>query len=112
MSAHSLNGAVEAPSPVLKVENLTVYRGRHAAVRQVSFELQPGVSAAIVGPNGSGKSTLVQALLDVLPRATGTVEIFGHPLARLGRLRSRIGYMPQNFIFDRGIPLSVAELVG
>lgn len=99
-------------SPILSIEGLTVHRGRYAAVEDVSFHLLPGSSVAIVGPNGSGKSTLVQAMLDLLPRTTGTVTLFGRPLSKLGNLRHQIGYMPQNFIFDRSFPISVAELVG
>lgn len=98
-------------SPIVKVEGLTVLRGRYAALENVSFEIPVGSSAAIVGPNGSGKSTLVQAILDLIPKAAGTIEILGRPIRRLGNLRSQIGYMPQNFIFDRSFPISVAELV-
>ncbi|MBE9012635.1 metal ABC transporter ATP-binding protein [Pseudanabaenaceae cyanobacterium LEGE 13415] len=98
-------------SPIVKVEGLTVLRGRYAALENVSFEIPTGSSAAIVGPNGSGKSTLVQAVLDLIPKASGTIEILGRPIRRLGNLRSQIGYMPQNFIFDRSFPISVAELV-
>ncbi|MGI8504457.1 MAG: metal ABC transporter ATP-binding protein [Hassallia sp.] len=98
--------------PILKVDGLTVYQGKTTAVRDVSFELLPGTNTAIVGPNGAGKSTLVQAILDLIPRSTGTVEIFGRPITRLGHLRHQLGYMPQNFIFDRSFPISVSELVG
>lgn len=98
-------------SPIVKVEGLTVLRGRYAALENVSFEIPMGSSAAIVGPNGSGKSTLVQAILDLIPKASGSIEIFGRPVRRLGKLRSHIGYMPQNFIFDRSFPISVSELV-
>lgn len=98
--------------PILKVEDLTVYQGNYLAVRDVSFELISGTDTAIVGPNGAGKSTLVQALLGTIPRATGKIEIFDRPLERLGRSCHAIGYMPQNFIFDRSFPISVSELVG
>ena len=101
-----------ASPPIIRIQDLTVYRGRYAAVQNVSFELQRGTSTAIVGPNGSGKSTLVQAMLDLIPRTAGHIEIFGRPLSRLGPLRQQIGYMPQNFIFDRSFPISVRELVG
>lgn len=111
MSAHSIDSK-PGLIPIVSIKNLTVHRGRYTAVRDVSFELLPGASAAIVGPNGSGKSTLVQAMLDLLPSSAGTVEIFGYPLSRLGNRRAQIGYMPQNFIFDRSFPISVAELVG
>ncbi|MCG6133285.1 MAG: metal ABC transporter ATP-binding protein [Nostoc sp. LLA-1] len=99
-------------SPILKVEKLTVYQGNYLAVRDVSFELLPGTDTAIVGPNGAGKSTLVKAILDLIPHSTGKVEIFGRPITRLGNLRHQLGYMPQNFIFDRSFPISVGELVG
>ncbi|MEH2115353.1 metal ABC transporter ATP-binding protein [Nostoc sp. C052] len=97
---------------ILKVEGLTVYQGSYLAVRDVSFELLPGTDTAIVGPNGAGKSTLVKAVLDLIPRSAGTIEILGRPIARLGHLRHTLGYMPQNFIFDRSFPISVRELVG
>ncbi|MEH2332081.1 metal ABC transporter ATP-binding protein [Nostoc sp.] len=98
--------------PILKVEGLTVYQGSYLAVRDVSFELLPGTDTAIVGPNGAGKSTLVKAVLDLIPRSAGTIQILGRPIARLGDLRHTLGYMPQNFIFDRSFPISVSELVG
>lgn len=98
--------------PILQVEGLTVYQGSYLAVRDVSFELLPGTNTAVVGPNGAGKSTLVQAVLGLIPRSTGKIEIFGRPIERLGRRRHQLGYMPQNFIFDRSFPISVSELVG
>lgn len=110
MSAHSLTNS--RLLPIVNVKHLTIHRGQHVAVHDVSFELLPGVSAAIVGPNGSGKSTLVQTILGLLPPTTGTIELLGRPLSRLGKLRPQIGYMPQNFIFDRTFPISVGELVG
>jgi zinc transport system ATP-binding protein len=98
--------------PIVKVESLTVYQGSYLAVRDVSFELFSGTNTAIVGPNGAGKSTLVQAVLDLIPRSAGKIEILGRPITRLGNLRYQLGYMPQNFIFDRSFPISVHELVG
>jgi zinc/manganese transport system ATP-binding protein len=97
--------------PIFKVEGLTVYQGSYVAVRDVSFELLPGTDTAIVGPNGAGKSTLVQAVLNLIPRSKGKIEIFGRPVERLGHLSNQLSYMPQNFIFDRSFPISVTELV-
>jgi zinc transport system ATP-binding protein len=97
--------------PILKVEDLNVYQGKNLALRDVSFSLLPVTNTAIVGPNGAGKSTLVQAILDLIPRSSGSIQIFGRPISRLGTLRHHMGYMPQNFIFDRSFPISVSELV-
>ncbi|MBD1926651.1 metal ABC transporter ATP-binding protein [Trichocoleus sp. FACHB-90] len=98
--------------PILKVDGLTVYQGNYLALRDVSFELQPGTDTAVVGPNGAGKSTLVQAILGLIERSAGKIEIFDRPVERLGHLCHLLGYMPQNFIFDRSFPISVEELVG
>jgi zinc/manganese transport system ATP-binding protein len=101
---------------VLTVEQLTVYRETYAAVQDVSFSLGAGTDMAIVGPNGAGKSTLVQAILGILPRQAGNVFILGQSLSRKGSLapqiRQQIAYLPQNFLFDRRIPMTVEELVG
>jgi zinc transport system ATP-binding protein len=103
-------------APVLAVERLTVYREDYAAVQEVSFTLQAGTDMAIVGPNGAGKSSLIQALLGILPRQAGQVTILGQPLPRSGRwptaLQSQIAYLPQSFMFDRYMPITVTELVG
>lgn len=101
---------------VLEVEGLTVYRGAYAAVQEVSFRLKSGTATAIIGPNGAGKSTLVQAILGILPWQSGKVSILGQSLGPSGhlptRIRQNIAYLPQSFLFDRGIPMTVAELVG
>ena len=101
-----------AQIPILKIDGLTVYRGKYLAIRDVSFQLLPKTNTAIVGPNGAGKTTLVQAILNLIPHTSGSVQIFGRPITKLGRLSHLLGYMPQHFIFDRSFPISVSELVG
>jgi zinc transport system ATP-binding protein len=100
---------------VLEVDRLSVYQGDYAAVREVSFSLQSSTDTALIGPNGAGKSTLVKAILGILPRQSGNISILGQPVDRSGRLsarlRQQIAYLPQNFLFDRGIPMTVAEMV-
>ncbi|WP_017719513.1 metal ABC transporter ATP-binding protein [Kamptonema formosum] len=110
--AHAQSKIPNSQLPTLKVENLTAYQGTYLALREVSFELPAGTDTAVVGPNGAGKSTLAQAILGLIPRKSGRIEMFGRPLERLGPLCHQIGYVPQNFIFDRSFPISVWELVG
>lgn len=101
---------------VLEVERLSVYRGAYEAIQQVSFSLESGTDTAIIGPNGAGKSTLVQAVLGIIPRQAGKVSILGEVVSSTGvlppHIRQQIAYLPQSFLFDRGIPMTVAELVG
>jgi zinc/manganese transport system ATP-binding protein len=101
---------------ILKVERLTVYRQTYAAVEDVSFALEAGTDTAIIGPNGAGKTTLIEAILGIVPPMAGKITILGHPLNRNGwlppQIRQQIAYLPQNFVFDPRIPMTVAELVG
>ena len=107
--------------PLLTVEGLTVHRGSATAVQDVSFSLDAGMDMAIIGPNGAGKSTLVQAILGLLPYHQGEVKLLGQCLtsgsvqakSRSAPLvRHDVAYLPQNFLADARIPMTVAELVG
>ena len=92
--------------PVLELDGISrVYGGQPpvAAVRDVSFAVEPGELVAIVGPSGSGKSTLLH-LMGTLDRPTsGVVRIAGVEPAQLGDrdlslLRAReIGFVFQQF---------------
>ena len=101
--------------PVLEIDQLTVRRGQQAILQDISFSLEAGTDVAIIGPNGAGKSTLVQSILGILPRASGTVRLLGQRLNSQGHLpaalRHQVAYLPQNFLVDRRIPLTVGELV-
>ncbi|MEB3320755.1 MAG: metal ABC transporter ATP-binding protein [Cyanobium sp.] len=101
--------------PVLRVRDLTVDRDGQRAVEAVTFDLPSESDTALVGPNGAGKSTLVAAVLGLLPRRSGRVEILGQPLGADGQLpaavRSQIAYLPQRLTLQGRFPLTVAEFV-
>ncbi|MCM3804392.1 ABC transporter ATP-binding protein [Streptomyces sp. DR7-3] len=96
--------------PVLAVEDLSVgYQLGHStktAVRNISFELEPGQVLALVGESGSGKSTIGHAILGLLPAngrlLGGSVRYQGRtisdlPGGRLRELRGRaISLIPQD----------------
>jgi zinc/manganese transport system ATP-binding protein len=101
---------------VLEVDGLTVERESQPVLQDVSFRLAAGTDTAIVGPNGAGKSTLVQSILGILPHQSGQIRFVGQALPSQGAkavgLRQQIAYLPQNFLFDRRMPMTVGELVG
>jgi len=73
-------------------------RPQHAALREVSMQVQPGETVAVVGPSGAGKSTLFHLLLRFYDAGSGTIRLDGVPVRelRLAELRGRIGIVPQD----------------
>src|SRR5713101_7255453 len=91
------------------------YAGEGAPVTvfsDLSFDLDPGVLAAVMGPSGVGKSTLLHLLGGIDNADSGRVEIFGESLGELpprerARFRNdRIGFV---FQFHHLLPEFSAE---
>lgn len=54
---------IQPPEPAaLRIEHLSVWYGRHQAIRDISFTIPARRITAIIGPSGCGKSTLLRAL--------------------------------------------------
>ena len=51
---------------MLTVSHLTKKYGKHYAVNDVSFSLEPGTMTVLLGPNGAGKSTLIKSVIGFL----------------------------------------------
>jgi NitT/TauT family transport system ATP-binding protein len=65
---------------------------RYTAVRDVSLTVGAGEFVSVVGPTGCGKSTLLNMAAGLLTPSSGTVHVFGRPLAGLN---TRAGYLFQ-----------------
>lgn len=82
-----------------------------AALKQITFEIQPGETVAIVGAIGSGKSTLANAIPRLLDIAPGQLFLDGIDITqmRLQDLRGAISYVPQDsFLFSTFIRNNIA----
>jgi len=66
--------------------------------RNVSVNVFPGETVAIVGPSGSGKTTLIKVLLGLLPVTEGEVRVNGRNLADwdAAQYRARVGAVMQD----------------
>jgi peptide/nickel transport system ATP-binding protein len=112
-----MNDVVALEPPLLEVRDLTVRYGNTTAVRDVSFQLQPGEALGIVGESGSGKSSIAGAILDFLgpaARISGEVAFQGRDLLLLSRNQHRaiLGHKIGSVFQDPFTALNPALRVG
>lgn len=96
------------PFAAVKVDQLTVAYDQVPVLRQVGFEAPEGKLIGIVGPNGAGKSTLIKAIMGLVPRAQGQVEIYGKSYKEQRKL---VGYVPQRESVDWDFPTHALDVV-
>ncbi len=93
----------------IEIRDLSVAYNRHPVAESVTLSVPRGAMVGIVGPNGGGKSTLLKAVLGLVPRQRGTVEIMGRKVDR--RARRLVGYVPQREDVDWNFPVSAFDVV-
>ncbi|MEU8249046.1 ABC transporter ATP-binding protein [Nonomuraea sp. NPDC048916] len=101
----------QAEPAELEVSGVSYSYGTGEVLREVTFEVRPGRTVALVGPTGSGKSTLVQLLARLVDPAAGRVLLDGVDLRELayGGVAEAVALVPQQtFLFDDTVRGNVA----
>jgi branched-chain amino acid transport system ATP-binding protein len=83
----------------LETSDLHVYLGESHVLQGVSFSVPKGGVTALLGRNGVGKTTTLRALMGLVPRSRGTVEVQGENVTRLSThaiVRRGVGYVPED----------------
>ncbi len=70
------------------------------ALDDVTLDIAPGETVAVVGPSGAGKSTLLQLMLRFYDPQAGRILLDGIDIARVDplALRRQIGFVPQDTV--------------
>ncbi|MBI2494228.1 MAG: ATP-binding cassette domain-containing protein [Candidatus Rokubacteria bacterium] len=81
---------------MIEVEGLTKHYGPVAAIRDVTFRVEPGQIVGFLGPNGAGKSTTMRILACFMPASGGQARVAGYDVfTQSMEVRRRIGYLPE-----------------
>ncbi|MCA9046710.1 MAG: ABC transporter ATP-binding protein, partial [Planctomycetaceae bacterium] len=91
----------------LSIHDMTVAYQRRPVIWDIDYDAPAGQLIAIVGPNGAGKSTLVKAVLDLVPKVSGEVSVFGKPYKTQC---DRVSYVPQRSSVDWDFPVSALDV--
>ncbi|WP_197071811.1 metal ABC transporter ATP-binding protein [Paenibacillus sp. FSL R7-0273] len=92
----------------MEINNLNVDYFGNPVLENIDLNIPLGYSVGIIGPNGAGKSTFIKALLEVVKKRSGSVNINGTDISGWKR---RIAYVPQKNDIDLSFPITVRNTV-
>eukprot|EP00054_Salpingoeca_dolichothecata_P011328 m.62926 g.62926 ORF g.62926 m.62926 type:complete len:853 (+) comp19412_c0_seq4:117-2675(+) len=100
--------AIDLPPPPPSLQGVGIkfegvsfaYEPRRAVLKNVSFEVPPGQTYAIVGPTGSGKSTIMRLLFRFYDLQEGKIFVNGQDISQVKKssLRKIMGVVPQDTV--------------
>src|SRR5437660_7906336 len=90
---------------VIETVRLTkIYQNRQIALNDVTLRIEPGCVLGLLGANGAGKTSLLRLIIGLHRATAGWVKVFGKVMTpNAADLRRRIGYIPTNPRFPRGM---------
>ncbi|WP_102224702.1 ABC transporter ATP-binding protein [Acidimangrovimonas sediminis] len=89
--------------PLLKVSDLHAWYGESHVLHGINLELAEGQLITLLGRNGAGRTTTLRAIMGLVDRRTGSIQIGGAEYIGMPRHKiaptAGIGYCPE----ERGI---------
>ncbi len=92
----------------IQIHDMTIAYQKKPVLWDVELDVPEGKLVGIIGPNGAGKSTMIKAIMELVPKASGWVKIYGKPY---GDMRKIIGYVPQRESVDWDFPINALDVV-
>jgi len=90
----------------VEINDLTVAYDDKPVLWDLDLKIPKGKLLAIIGPNGAGKTTLIKAMLNLIPRVSGSIRFPGSTTPK-----PNIGYVPQSGSVDWDFPATVLDVV-
>jgi ATP-binding cassette subfamily B protein len=99
-------------SPAVRFENVSfAYEATRPILKNVSFEIPPGKTVAVVGSSGAGKSTLARLLYRFYDVQQGRITIAAQDIQKVTQasVRQAIGIVPQDTVlFNDTVEYNIA----
>ncbi|MBM3520002.1 MAG: ABC transporter ATP-binding protein [Alphaproteobacteria bacterium] len=94
-------GTAAASAQAIVLANVSRQFGNAAILHDVSFAIQPHEIVSLIGPSGCGKSSLLRIISGIDCQHSGSVQLFGRTVARVGAAvepeRRHVGFMLQDY---------------
>jgi phospholipid/cholesterol/gamma-HCH transport system ATP-binding protein len=100
MSERRSNAA--APEAVIRVRGVEVGFGERLILKGLDLDVRRGEILGFVGPSGQGKSVLTRAVLGLIPKRAGTIEVFGQNVDDLSTKEWRALERRWGVLFQQG----------
>ncbi|MDQ0509417.1 phospholipid/cholesterol/gamma-HCH transport system ATP-binding protein [Angulomicrobium amanitiforme] len=91
-----------AVAPIISVRDIVVAFGERTVLKGLSLDVMPGEIMGFVGASGGGKSVLTRTILGLVPKRSGTVEVFGQNLDELSFSQRRELEQRWGVLFQQG----------
>ena len=80
----------------IEINHLNQYYGKKQVLYDINLSISTGIFG-LLGRNGAGKTTLLKTLVTLLPTNEGEIRMNGIDIHDQKRIRSIIGFLPQEF---------------
>jgi phospholipid/cholesterol/gamma-HCH transport system ATP-binding protein len=88
--------------PVISARDVVVAFGGTTVLDRASIDVFEGEILGFVGGSGAGKSVLMRAIIGLVPKQHGTIEVFGNDLAALNSRERRAIERRWGVLFQQG----------
>ena len=88
--------------PIIRVRDVTVQFGATKVLDSLDLDVQRGEILGFVGPSGAGKSVLTRTIIGLVPKISGSIEVFGVDLDKANARELRSVERRWGILFQQG----------
>ncbi|MFC6487389.1 ABC transporter ATP-binding protein [Nitratireductor sp. GCM10026969] len=111
LQGQGASGDAREREVILRAEDVTVRFGTTTVLEDLSLDVYRGEILGFVGASGAGKSVLLRTILGLVPKAGGTIRLFGKDLSKVDDEERLLIDMRQGVLFQQGALFSALTVL-